>query len=299
MRGYALTDDQALRASYFQSILRPAFADFIPYPDATVDDPYETVGNPYLQHTVIDNYDLRYEFFPGVFDEFMAGAFYKYLINPIETVLSPGQSGAALFLEPESGQVAAITDENDWSVTLDAEYNFTGKNAGTVTPGVGNVTFNNGPGTSGCSIQTAQGNITVLAGNNVTVGAGGIVTGIDAAAGKVITGPGGNINVQAVAGNVNCGTSKVGYDFTQNGYAVDPGLGGISTASGGNVTIQAGGNITAAMPGTVATDYGSGAFGANPGNVSLTAGGNVVGHYVLGNGTGTSRPGTRESAVRT
>ncbi len=99
---YQLTDNQAIRASYFESILRPAFAAFIPYPDQTVDDPYETIGNPYLQHTVIDNYDLRYEFFPGVFDEFMVGGFYKYLINPIETVLSPGQSGAALFLEPEN-----------------------------------------------------------------------------------------------------------------------------------------------------------------------------------------------------
>jgi TonB-dependent receptor len=99
---YALTDNQAIRASYFQSVLRPAFADVIPYPDQTVDEPYETIGNPYLQHTVIDNYDLRYEFFPGVFDEFMAGGFYKNLINPIEKVLSPGTKGAALFLEPEN-----------------------------------------------------------------------------------------------------------------------------------------------------------------------------------------------------
>lgn len=99
---YSLNDEQALRASYFQSILRPAFADFIPYPDVTSDDPNATLGNPYLQHTVINNYDLRYEFFPGVFDEFMAGGFYKYLINPIEKVLQQGQSGATLFLEPEN-----------------------------------------------------------------------------------------------------------------------------------------------------------------------------------------------------
>ncbi|MFC0514937.1 TonB-dependent receptor domain-containing protein [Mucilaginibacter angelicae] len=99
---YALTDNQAIRASYFKSILRPAFADFIPYPNTTVDDPYATIGNPYLQHTEIDNYDLRYEFFPGVFDEFMAGGFYKHLVNPIETVLSPGQNGAALFLTPQN-----------------------------------------------------------------------------------------------------------------------------------------------------------------------------------------------------
>jgi len=99
---YVLTNDQAIRASYFQSILRPAFADFIPYPEVSSDDPNASIGNPYLQHTTINNYDLRYEFFPGVFDEFMAGGFYKYLINPIEKVLEPGASGATLFLEPEN-----------------------------------------------------------------------------------------------------------------------------------------------------------------------------------------------------
>jgi TonB-dependent receptor len=99
---YGLTDNQAIRASYFQSILRPAFADFIPYPQVSSDDPNTFIGNPYLQHTTIDNYDLRYEFFPGAFDEFMVGGFYKYLINPIERVLQPGASGATLFLEPEN-----------------------------------------------------------------------------------------------------------------------------------------------------------------------------------------------------
>jgi TonB-dependent receptor len=99
---YALTDNQAIRGSYFESILRPAFADFIPYPDQTPDDPYANIGNPYLQHTTVDNYDLRYEFFPGVFDEFMAGGFYKHLTNPIEKVLEPGASGATLFLTPEN-----------------------------------------------------------------------------------------------------------------------------------------------------------------------------------------------------
>jgi TonB-dependent receptor len=97
---YALTDNQALRASYFESILRPAFADLIQYPQVLPDDPYPSQGNPYLQHTVINNYDLRYEFFPGVFDEFMAGGFYKSLTNPIEQFLQPAQSGATLFNSP-------------------------------------------------------------------------------------------------------------------------------------------------------------------------------------------------------
>jgi len=99
---YALTDDQALRASYYVSILRPAFADLIPYPDQTVDENYQHIGSPYLQHTVINNYDLRYEFFPGVFDEFMLGGFYKQLTNPIETQLQQASGGATLYLTPNN-----------------------------------------------------------------------------------------------------------------------------------------------------------------------------------------------------
>jgi filamentous hemagglutinin family protein len=198
------------------------------------------------------------------------------------------QAGGNITLGAAGGASAAITDENNWSVTLEAGYNLAAGHG--VISGVGNVNLSGGFGSSGSEIQTAAGNITILAGDNVTVGAGGIVTGI--ANGAVITGPGGNINVQALAGNVNCGSSVAGYNFTVSGYNVDPNLGGISTAAGGNVNIQAGGNITATMPtGSSGEDAGSGAFGAAPGNVTLTAGGNVTGHYVVANGIGTVTAG--------
>ena len=89
---YDLTHNQALRASYYKSILRPSFEQLIPAVNYTSDENYGSEGSPYLQHTVVDNYDLRYEFFPGVFDEFMLGGFYKYLINPIENELQ-GSAG--------------------------------------------------------------------------------------------------------------------------------------------------------------------------------------------------------------
>jgi filamentous hemagglutinin family protein len=192
------------------------------------------------------------------------------------------QAGGTITLN--SGSL--IQDANDWSVTLEAGYNFAAGQG--VISGSGAVA-NNVTLLGNAAIETAAGNINVVAGNNVTVGSGGIVTGI--ANGAVITGTGGNVNVQAVAGSVNCGTSTGGYNFTTTGvgYTVSPTLGGISTASGGNVTIQAGGNITAPLPGSsqsVPSDFGSGAFGPAPGNVTVIAGGNVTGHYVLANGTG-------------
>lgn len=44
-------------------------------------------GNPQLQHTRINNLDARYEFFPKGLDEFMAGVFYKNIVDPIEYAL--------------------------------------------------------------------------------------------------------------------------------------------------------------------------------------------------------------------
>jgi TonB-dependent receptor len=86
---YALTDIQALRASFYQSIYRPTAYDLIPATD-DLGDGASHVGNPRLQHTTINNYDLRYEAFPGLVDEFMVGAFYKELTNAIEDQYTPG-----------------------------------------------------------------------------------------------------------------------------------------------------------------------------------------------------------------
>jgi len=114
---YDLTNNQALRVSYYESILRPSFDQLVPGVQSTVDENYGYQGNPYLQHTVIHNYDLRYEFFPGVFDEFMLGGFYKYLINPIETELvQSSKGGADLNNEPEN-----FGNANNYGIELEAK----------------------------------------------------------------------------------------------------------------------------------------------------------------------------------
>ncbi len=84
---YNLNKDQAIRLSYYKSISRPAYADIIPFPDASTSEYYTLNGNINLKHTRIDNVDLRYELFPGGLDAFMVGGFYKFLQNPIEYAL--------------------------------------------------------------------------------------------------------------------------------------------------------------------------------------------------------------------
>jgi outer membrane receptor for ferrienterochelin and colicin len=81
---YALTDKQNLRASYYSAISRPNFYELIPHTSGDPDADYQEVGNPYLKHATADNYDLRYEFFPKALDQFLAGVFYKHIVNPIE-----------------------------------------------------------------------------------------------------------------------------------------------------------------------------------------------------------------------
>jgi filamentous hemagglutinin family protein len=138
--------------------------------------------------------------------------------------------------------------------------------------------------------QTDKGSISLTAGKNIQVGTGAVTTIA-----------GGSIAAMAITGNVNTGTDANGYLFSgpapngkqPGGASVDlASLGGISTGAGGDVTIIAGQNVTSLLPasGKPATnpggDPGSGAFGPEHGDVTVFAGGNVIGHYVVGNGNG-------------
>lgn len=99
---YSLTTNQAFRLSYFKSILRPAYSDLVPYLDKTGfgQDNFPTQGNPNLQHSQIDNYDFRYEVFPNGLDQYMIGAFYKTIVNPIEYAVTPSGFSADYTLSP-------------------------------------------------------------------------------------------------------------------------------------------------------------------------------------------------------
>ena len=82
---YKINNRQNLRASYFRAICRPGFFEVIPYQMES--ETYEERGNPYLKHTVADNIDLRYEWFPSGIDQLLMGVFYKNIVNPIEQII--------------------------------------------------------------------------------------------------------------------------------------------------------------------------------------------------------------------
>ncbi|HEY0245703.1 MAG TPA: TonB-dependent receptor [Mucilaginibacter sp.] len=96
---YMLSDKQNLRASYYSAISRPNFYELVPHTTGDPDADYQEVGNPYLKHATADNYDIRYEFFPKPLDQFLIGAFYKNIVNPIEYALVSSSSNKDLVLE--------------------------------------------------------------------------------------------------------------------------------------------------------------------------------------------------------
>ena len=94
-----------LHLSYFKSIARPEYYELVPAETKGVD--FNVDGNPYLQHSVADNYDIRYEWFPRNEEQLFAGAFYKTIQNPIEQQLVSYQSGV-LYLLPQNSGTAKI-----------------------------------------------------------------------------------------------------------------------------------------------------------------------------------------------
>lgn len=204
-----------------------------------------------------------------------------------DLVASTGLSEPGSLLKLEAGNNisvasgASIVAGENWTVTLQAGRDFAAPDS--VRSGVGNIAFS---GTG--SLQAHNGNINLLAGNNITVGSG-----------FVRTVGGGSITAQALAGNINTGTRNNGFIFRPfdrgfpEPYEVDPNLGGISTANGGDVNLTAGQDVISFLPfaGGTQTDAGSGAFGAAAGKVSINAGRDVQGHFVVRNGTGTINAG--------
>lgn len=79
---YEVHENANLRFSYARAINRPSFFEIVPY--NIINEDYKERGNPDLKHTVADNFDLRYEWFPQPSEQLMAGVFFKRIQDPIE-----------------------------------------------------------------------------------------------------------------------------------------------------------------------------------------------------------------------
>lgn len=78
-----------IRFGYSKTLARPQFRELSPFEFTDVTGGRSTVGNPALRRTLIENYDLRWEWFVGPSEVLAVSVFYKDLENPIEVVIEP------------------------------------------------------------------------------------------------------------------------------------------------------------------------------------------------------------------
>ena len=104
---YAIGKNQNIRLAYYRASARPGFSEMIP--DGIEGEFFREQGDPAdLEHTVADNLDLRYEYYPGGADQVLLGVFYKNIQDPIEiSAIKPGQGNSlpvanSLYLVPQN-----------------------------------------------------------------------------------------------------------------------------------------------------------------------------------------------------
>ena len=89
---YDVAKNVKLRGGYSKTIARPTFRELAPYLSFSFVGGIQFRGDTSLQRTTIDNYDLRFEWFPSGGELVSVSGFYKYLSNPIERLFEEGQN---------------------------------------------------------------------------------------------------------------------------------------------------------------------------------------------------------------
>jgi hypothetical protein len=83
---YSLNTKQNLRLSYSKTINRPEFRELAPFLFRDYTIRYSIFGDTSLRRATIENFDFRYEFFPGKAQLITGSLFYKKFVDPIELI---------------------------------------------------------------------------------------------------------------------------------------------------------------------------------------------------------------------
>jgi outer membrane receptor protein involved in Fe transport len=98
---YALSSRQNLRFTYSRTVSRPDFRELSPFEFTNVQGGFNVAGNPDLRRATIDNFDARWEWFPGG-DQLIAASFFsKRFSDPIETTVQPTTDLRVSFLNAD------------------------------------------------------------------------------------------------------------------------------------------------------------------------------------------------------
>jgi outer membrane receptor protein involved in Fe transport len=83
---FSISPKKNLRLSYSKTLNRPEFRELAPFGFYDFTNRFFTQGNPDLVRATVQNYDIRYEFYPGKGQLFSVSYFLKKFKDPIEIV---------------------------------------------------------------------------------------------------------------------------------------------------------------------------------------------------------------------
>jgi TonB-dependent receptor len=89
---YEVNKEMNLRFSATQTLTRPSLREYAPFTFYDYNFQCDVTGNIHLQRSLIQNYDLRWEFYPNPGEMISIGVFYKIFQNAIEETLIPTTS---------------------------------------------------------------------------------------------------------------------------------------------------------------------------------------------------------------
>lgn len=88
---FSLNNKQNIRAAYSRTLNRPEFRELAPFLFRDYSIRYSIFGDTALTRASIQNYDLRYEFYPGKAQVISVSGFYKKFTDPIELISATNQ----------------------------------------------------------------------------------------------------------------------------------------------------------------------------------------------------------------
>ena len=101
---YALSKRQNLRFSYSRTLSRPDFRELSPFDFNNVLGGFVVAGNPNLVRASIQNYDARWEMFPGGNQVVAVSFFAKSFTNPIEQTIVPSNDLRQTFVNAKGAR---------------------------------------------------------------------------------------------------------------------------------------------------------------------------------------------------
>ncbi|MBU6159173.1 MAG: TonB-dependent receptor [Bacteroidetes bacterium] len=105
---YNPTTNSNLRLGASKTVARPEFREIAPFAFFDFEVIASTAGNPNLKRSSINNFDLRYEWYPKPGEVLSAGLFYKNFKNPIELRLNSASVATRRQYEFQNAQSAQL-----------------------------------------------------------------------------------------------------------------------------------------------------------------------------------------------